>query len=417
MAANPTLTEDGGTLVRWSGLSQLPPAGHPWTRRNLMELVRHISGKNIQASILYAFSQRFPDCEVDFHASGRAALAWAFRVLADRTARSEVVIPAYTCYSVPAAAVAAGLRVRLVDVDLRGQIDVHALRRLPFDRAAAVVVTNLLGIPERIGPLKKLVSEAGSFLIDDAAQSFGGSDQVGAVGHRGDIGILSFGRGKPLSALGGGAAVYTPGAFGRSTELGEAVPDSLSVTRAILEASAYNVALWPWVFGVLSSIPGLGIGDTHYDPSFGVGIMGAKNQALLMCGLQNADLSNHRRRQVAEDLAQSIRTRNGFAPLIADDGVIPVYPRLGIVAPTPETRDRALAELNRAGAGVSQLYPNSLDLVEGLRPHRVDDSVCPGAREFGLRLLTLPTHGRLRGRRLAKVLSILKVLSARSQDE
>ena len=417
MAADPTLMEEGGGLVRWSGLSQLPPAGHPWTGRNLMELVRHISGKNIQASILYAFSQRFPDSEVDFHASGRAALAWAFRVLADRTARSEVIIPAYTCYSVPAAAVAAGLRVRLVDVDLRGQIDVHALRRLPLERAAAVVVTNLLGVPERIGPLKTLVSEAGSFLIDDAAQSFGGSDQMGAVGHRGDIGILSFGRGKPLSALGGGAAVYARGAFERSTELGEAIPDSASVSRAILEASVYNVALWPWVFGVLSSIPGLGIGETHYDPGFGVGVIGPKNQALLMCGLQNVDPSTHRRRRVAEELAQSIPTRNGFSPLIADEGVIPVYPRLGLVAPTPGTRDRALVELNLTGAGASQLYPRSLDLVEGLRPHLVDDSVCPGAREFALRLLTLPTHGRLSGRRLAKVLSILKSLAARSHDE
>ena len=410
MAAHPTLTEEGTSPLRWSGFSRLTPAGQPWTVRNLLELARHISGKNIQESLLQAFSERFPDCEVDFHASGRAALAWAFRALADRTARSEVIIPAYTCYSVPAAAVAAGLRVRLVDINPRGQVDIDSLTSLPIDRAAAVVVTNLLGVPERIDSLKAIVSAAGSFVIEDAAQSFGGSDESGAVGSRGEMGILSFGRGKPLSALGGGAALYSRGAFENATGLSAAVPNSTAVTRAIIEASAYNVALWPWVFRGLSAIPGLGIGETHYDPSFGVGVMAAKNQALLMCGLQNLDQSTELRRQVTDELVRRIGSETAFSPLIADEGFVPVYPRLGILAPTAGARDSALAELNQAGAGASQLYPKSLDLVEGLRSHRVGDSVYPGAQEFAQRLLTLPTHGRLRGARLARVVSILKRL-------
>ena len=57
--------------------------------------------------------------EVQLHASGRAALRALLAALASRSGRREVVIPAYCCLSVPAAAVAAGLRVRLVDVDAR----------------------------------------------------------------------------------------------------------------------------------------------------------------------------------------------------------------------------------------------------------------------------------------------------------
>ncbi len=74
--------------------------------------------------------------EVSLHRSGREALRVALVHLAKRTGRSEVVIPAYTCFSVAAASVAAGLQVRVVDVDLRGRIDAEALRSLPLERAA-----------------------------------------------------------------------------------------------------------------------------------------------------------------------------------------------------------------------------------------------------------------------------------------
>ena len=50
--------------------------------------------------------------------------------------RDEVLVPAYTCFSIPASAVAAGLCVRLVDVTLSGRIDAKALDPLPLEGAA-----------------------------------------------------------------------------------------------------------------------------------------------------------------------------------------------------------------------------------------------------------------------------------------
>ena len=74
----------------------------------------------------------------------------AFLEASARTGRTEVVLPAYACFSIAAAAAAARMRIRLVDVDERGQIDAGSLARLPLERAAAVVVCNLFGIAEPI---------------------------------------------------------------------------------------------------------------------------------------------------------------------------------------------------------------------------------------------------------------------------
>ena len=63
-------------------------------------------------------------------------------------------MPAYTCYSVPAAVVAAGMRVRLVDVDSRGCIDRDDLARQPLESTAAVIVCNLFGLAEPIRDIR-----------------------------------------------------------------------------------------------------------------------------------------------------------------------------------------------------------------------------------------------------------------------
>jgi len=146
---------------------------------------------------------RFAGRAVTLHCSGREALRVAFMELAASTHRREVAIPAYSCFSIPAAAVAAGLRIRLVDIEDSGQIARASLEGVPLEQVAAVVVTNLFGVPEPIANLAELAREAGAGVIDDAAQTLGGISKEGPVGARADIGILSFGRGKPVSALGG----------------------------------------------------------------------------------------------------------------------------------------------------------------------------------------------------------------------
>lgn len=342
---------------------------------------------------------------VTLHASGREALRVALAHLAAQSGRSEVVVPAYTCFSVPAAAVAAGLRVRLVDVSSEGAIDPDSIAKLPLERAAALVVCNLLGVAEATAALRPLLRRAGVALVDDAAQSLGVRTPEGPVGGRGDVGVLSFGRGKPLSALGGGALAWARHPAG----LEFTPPEHRRRGIALGRAAAYRLALVPWIFRGLSAIPALGIGETIYDPGFQRGALDGASLCLAAALLPRLDADNRRRRARVETLASQLLERTRFRPLASAFGAS-ARPRLGVLAPTTEARDAALSAL--AALGATRMYPSPLDRVQALHPHLVGSSSFPGAHEFAARLLTLPSHEGLDPRDIEEILEVLERLSS-----
>jgi len=343
--------------------------------------------------------------EVTLHASGREALRVALAWLAKQSGRDEVLIPAYTCFSIPASAVAAGLRVRLVDVTLAGRVDPDSLASLPLERAAALVVSNLFGVPEPVRALRECCARAGVALIDDAAQSLGARAQEGPVGARGDLGILSFGRGKPLGALGGGAIVWP------AEPTLSSPPARPRRAKALAKALAYDAALQPAVFGLLAAIPALHIGETPFEPDFARGAIDGASLCLAAVAARDLEEQARERARRADALAADIEAASAFRSLRADPGDTAVYPRLAVVAPSAQARDRALAALRDLGA--SGMYPSSLDGVPALRPHLAGEPACETARELAARLLTLPTHREITGAHRARLLEVVRRLSGR----
>lgn len=383
-----------------NGFARLPPGGSPIS----VSALRALLGENQpERSLRKALSDRFPGTTATLHTSGREALRVAFARLATSTARNEIAIPAYSCFSIPAAAVAAGLRVRLVDIDVTGQLDLESLASLPLGHLAAITVANLFGVPEPIEAAIGLARAAGVGVVDDAAQTLGGASFDGPVGSRGDVGVLSFGRGKPLSALGGGALIW------RQPSLSDAVPDEAENPNrweALLRAVTYDAARIPVLLRALSAIPALGIGTTIYDTSFSQGPIPGAAVALAAALLPELDAANQSRSRRAEAIGARLSVETNFVPLLARPDDTGVYPRLGVLAPTPLQCRAALAALEPLGA--TRMYPTPLSEIPALLPHLVGDVHCPGAQDFCARLLTLPTHAALRGRRLDEVVRILQ---------
>jgi dTDP-4-amino-4,6-dideoxygalactose transaminase len=371
--------------MRTGALRRVPPAGDPVDRA---ERAAALAEPDPERSLRAGLRGWLGAEQVDLFASGRAALRALLAWLAARSGRREVVIPAYCCFSVPAAAVAAGLRVRLVDVDACGRIDAAQLAALPLGDVAALVVANLFGIPEPIRALRAIAEPAGVVLVDDAAQALGGEDPEGRAGARGDVGLLSFGRGKPLSGLGGGAL-----AWARRPE-GFSAPAAPRPARrsAQLRALAWDAALHPAIFRWLAVLPGLHVGETRFDPHFETGAIGPAALVLAAARLPRfARLAEERARR-AESLAAAIRAGSRFLPLVAPDAVRGVYPRLAVLAPDAERRAVALRRLTACGLGASAFYPSALGDVAALRPHLAGPPRQPGAEALARRMLTLPTH-------------------------
>jgi len=93
--------------------------------------------------------------------SGRAALAIILMALREGhdPGRDEVVIPAYTCFSVPSAIVRAGLKVMPCDIDPQHlDYDQSMLPKVVSSRTLCIVPTHLFGFPARMDLARELAS-------------------------------------------------------------------------------------------------------------------------------------------------------------------------------------------------------------------------------------------------------------------
>ena len=135
-------------------------------------------------------------------------LLCALRDQRDGHGGQEVLLPGYTCYSVAAAVVKAGLKVQLYDLDPNTlQPDFDDLSRKISGRTLAVIGQHLLGVRTDMRELAKIAAQQGTCCIEDSAQCLS-AGQVGVAGESAaDYTLFSFGRGKPLPLGGGGALI------------------------------------------------------------------------------------------------------------------------------------------------------------------------------------------------------------------
>jgi dTDP-4-amino-4,6-dideoxygalactose transaminase len=364
-------------------LRLIPPVALPvgaWRVASTVVRPRAAAADRFAAALARSLGRR----AVTFHGSGRAGLATWLRETAVAAGRDEVIVPAYTCWTVPAAVVRAGLRVRLVDVDPATLVaDPQAVARAVGPRTAAVVAAHLLAPSSAIADLVEHVRglDARVRVIEDAAQAWP-LDPPSAA----DAVLLSFGRGKPLP-LGGGGAIAT-----------DAAPSSAPRARrgglrdaAVLAATA--LATRPRWYRLPESIPWLGIGRTEYRPDFALERPFWDWQARL-----GSALVDELPRLVEERWANARRLLSALAgiPGVELPAVRPAPIRLAVLVATRARREALLPALRRAGVSASALYPGTLADIAQLRPHLVACAdPLPGAREVAERLLTLPVYAGL----------------------
>jgi dTDP-4-amino-4,6-dideoxygalactose transaminase len=354
--------------------------------------------------------------------SGRAALALLFEVLHRlEPTRNEVVIPAYTSASVPSAIARAGLRARLVDLAPRSfQPDSNRLAGVVGPRTLAIVATHLLGYPLDLRPLRAVAESAGATLIDDAAQALGARFQGRAVGSGGAVGILSFGGGMPLGALGGGAILCDEPQL--IAVIGKAVtalpPTRLHTTAATaLVAAVYTPLLRPEIYWFPARLPFLKKRTGEYDPMFLIQRLDGFRIGLILRGLARLEEINEARRRAAERLTQALFRLPRVVTLPPPPNSETIYLRFPILLPSADLRDQALTALRGAGIGASCLYPEPLTAIPALRRLSPDaESPFPEAAWLAKHLLCLPTYPYVGEPVIEKTVATLTAVLARSGE-
>jgi dTDP-4-amino-4,6-dideoxygalactose transaminase len=337
-----------------------------------------------------------------YYASGTASLAAAVQAALSLRPRPqpEVLLPAYGCPDLVAAVAHTGARPVLVDLaPERPWMCLSELEAAINDRTVAVIAVHLFGIRERLAPLRELTRRQGVLLIEDSAQAMPEHFEFECAG---DYVVLSFGRGKPVSLLGGGAVLAADG------DLLEALPQPHrppgGAAALTLKAHLYNLLRRPRCYWLPQALP-LGLGETRFQPLKVVGGMDRYRERLLAGNLQA-----YRARSAAAQqlLAPAVSNLPGLTDLAAACGANGRLLRYPLLFSEPRLRDEALRELSAAGMGCTRMYSAALPQIDGVREWLHRCGRYPNAEAFAARVLTLPTHSCVRAIDVRRAAAILR---------
>jgi perosamine synthetase len=365
--------------------------------------------------------------------SGKAALTLILLALKELSPdRDEVLIPAFTCYSVPSSVLRAKLKIRLCDLQTGGlDFDFVELSRAlqsgaempasaeraspavahsPWERerpghralsnaksVLAVISTHLYGMPADVLKARAAVADPKVTVIEDAAQALGETCKSGRLGTLGDVSFFSLGRGKAYSVVEGGVILTNREDIGQALDRLVGGLQSYGVTGTVVlavKALAMMVFTHPRMYWLPKSMSFLKLGETLVEPSFPMLKMSAFQAGLgrhWRKGLQA--LREERMNGVAHWLEVLRPSQPG--DLGAGDVRNLALPRLPVRIENRKAREALLQASGASGLGIMAVYPEAISRLPAFAVE-TGSRACPAAERCAAELVTLPTHRYLR---------------------
>jgi dTDP-4-amino-4,6-dideoxygalactose transaminase len=357
---------------------RLPPVGEPIPRSSGR------GGENAE--------KLFAPYGCTFYGSGTQALAAAVMaaIKLKDTRDPEVLIPAYSCPALVSAVIYAQARPILVDLEKdRPWLNLDQLANKLSKRSAAIIAVHLFGIRENLGPIAELSKQAGALLVEDSAQYLPSLDNQSPS----NFVILSFGRGKPVSLLHGGAVLTT-----RSQTTGSLVAtrgkQSPLLHSAAFSAKAglYNLFRSPSLYWIPATLPFMHLGETRFEPLASIEPMDEAAMKRLPAAMGAYREARCESQYLTAQMIAGF-SANGLInlPQVCNDDQSRLL-RYPLLVRSPRMRDLILRRLCAAGLGASVMYGATLPHVSGLEEMLATQGAFPNAEAFSRKLITLPTH-------------------------
>jgi len=348
-------------------------------------------------TVVAALCRRYSAADALLTDTGTSALILALRRILPPG--GTVAFPGYSCIDLTAAALGAGMRVRLYDIEPSTlSPDLDSVRKAVARGVDAIVVAHLYGYPADVLGVEKIAAEHGIPVIEDAAQGAGGTLRDNLLGTFGDVAVLSFGRGKGMTSGSGGALlVRTPELAGWTrgmhAELGAASGGGLEV----MALAAQSLLAHPSMYRLPASIPALKLGEMVYHPPTKPRPMAAAAAAILPSALKMDEREVGYRRARAKDLLSLVTESHAVLPVHPIAGGESGFLRLALL-------DAGGRRLPRATVGALRGYPMTLEEHPQLQPLLMPgERAGAGSKILRDRLFTLPTHSRVNSSDLARL--------------
>ncbi|MCL4235161.1 MAG: DegT/DnrJ/EryC1/StrS family aminotransferase, partial [Deltaproteobacteria bacterium] len=251
------------------------------------------------------------------------------------------------------------------------------------------------------------------FFIEDAAQTLGATVDGRPAGSFGDWSLFSFGRGKPLGAIGGGVLAARGEALAAMLERARLDPPAGNRLRAALTALAGGAATSPIIFAWLRLLPFVTIGRSVFDPGFTMAGLDPPRARIILDGLTRLSGAVERRQHLASLIEARLAGIRGIIVPRVRAGIVGAVLRFPVIFEDSADRDAALLALVGRGLGASPMYPKPVFRIDKARPHvRMDLGPFPGAEKIARGLVTLPTHDAVTERDVDDFASVIRAVTA-----
>lgn len=364
----------------------IPPAAAPVSMGDLVHaLTAAIDGDAPLRARENEIRREFGVGHVFLVSSGSAAITLLLTALKTLVPARDVVIPAYTCFSVPAAVLKAGLRPVPCDINPATFDFNHALLERALTPDTLCVVTHhLFGLPSDVDRTRAICRARGIFVLEDAAQAMGLESGGRKLGTLGDAGIFSFGRGKHVTCGSGGAIVTSSAVIATAVAREyERLPPPPLVTRAadFLKLALMTVFIRPRLYWLPAAVPFLRLGDTIFPADVPVRRMAGTTAAVLRGWRERLARANRIRLEATSYFRRALALSAEPRPLL----------RLPLLVSTADEK-RSLCSLSKSrGLGLSAGYPSPISDIPQVRSVMRPQQF-PAARRVADHLVTIPTH-------------------------
>lgn len=385
----------------------VPPAAAPI---NLSALVHGLAGtflgrrylKKLESEMREYFKVR----HIFLVSSGKAALTLILLALKSLSPnKKEVLIPAYTCFSVPSAVVKAGLKISLCDINpLTFDFDYKFFEEAVKESTLCVIPDHLFGIPADLDRINSLCKDRGIFVVEDAAQAMGGTYKGRKLGTIGDAGFFSLGRGKNITCGSGGIIVTNSDRISMAIESVYSHVKSPGISETIkefLKVMILSIFIHPLLYWFPAGLPFLKLGETFFYKDFPVKKLSGMKAGLLRNWQKRLEEMNYKRRKNADYFQEKLRLR-----LNPRDNDPISFLHLPFIVSDKEFREQLSAMSNKEAIGISKMYPSPINEIREIKD-QFQDRVFPAAKKISERLLTIPDHPLLSEKDKDKICNLL----------
>ena len=236
------------------------------------------------------------------------------------------------------------------------------LKKLRKLNPKGIITVDLFGLPADYDSINPIATEHGLFVLEDAAQGFGGAINGRGAGSLSEIGCTSFFPAKPLGCYGDGGALFTD-------------DDNLaSLFRSI-------------------RVHGQGV-DRYENVRLGItGRLDALQAAILIPKLDIFPDELNLRQQVAATYEKLISSSNlnVITPKVPE-GYLSAWAQYSVLAPDRSGRQTILDQLNEAGIPTMIYYKKPLHLQKALSSLNYKVGDFPVSEQTSERIFSLPMH-------------------------